>query len=81
MDEIRSNATAVVGDHISLSISIGIVVFDDIERSADEMLANAGLAMFDAIDLGGDRWAQFASENYGNVCTGPTPIAPTVQRR
>jgi diguanylate cyclase (GGDEF)-like protein/PAS domain S-box-containing protein len=65
VDEIHSNAAAGASHHISLSVSIGVAVFDDIERSADEMLVNAGLAMFDAIDLGGDRWAQFASENYG----------------
>lgn len=84
VDEIRSNAAAVAGDHISLSISIGVAVFDDIERSADEMLANAGLAMFDAIDLGGDRWAQFASENYAervyrpdlHRSPSPTPMSP-----
>lgn len=71
VDEIHSNAAAVAGDHISLSISIGVAVFDDIERSADEMLVNAGLAMFDAMDLGGDRWAQFASENYGQRSFSP----------
>lgn len=71
VDEIHSNAAAVAGDHISLSISIGVAVFDDIERSADEMLVNAGLAMFDAMDLGGDRWAQFASENYGQRAFRP----------
>ena len=65
VDEIHSNAAAVAGDHIPLTISIGVAVFDDIERSADEMLVNAGLAMFDAMDLGGDRWAQFANETYG----------------
>jgi diguanylate cyclase (GGDEF)-like protein len=71
VDEIHSNAAAVAGDHISLSISIGVAVFDDIERSADEMLVNAGLAMFDAMDLGGDRWAQFSSENYGERASRP----------
>jgi hypothetical protein len=30
-----------------LTFRIGVAVFDDIERSADEILVNAGFAMFD----------------------------------
>jgi GGDEF domain-containing protein len=71
VDEIRTSAAAVARDHISLSISIGVAVFDDIERSADEMLVNAGLAMFDAMDLGGDRWGQSASETYDQRAFSP----------
>jgi diguanylate cyclase (GGDEF)-like protein len=60
VEEIRASAATIAGERISLTVSIGVAVFDDVERSADEMLANADLAMYDAKQLGRDRWVEFA---------------------
>lgn len=77
VEEINSNSATIAGDEIALTVSIGVAVFDDIDRSADEILVNAGLAMYDAKDLGGDRWAQFATEKYGERRFRPDSLRST----
>jgi diguanylate cyclase (GGDEF)-like protein/PAS domain S-box-containing protein len=64
VEEIRHCASTIAGGQIPLSVSIGLAVFDDVERSPDEMLVNADIAMYQAKELGRDRWAEFATERY-----------------
>ena len=64
VEEIRACAATISGDPIALSVSVGVAVFDDVERSPDEMLVNADIAMYQAKELGRDRWAEFATEQY-----------------
>jgi diguanylate cyclase (GGDEF)-like protein/PAS domain S-box-containing protein len=64
VDAIRVSSTGIGGGQIALSASIGIAVFDNVDRSPDEMLVNADLAMYDAKELGRDGWAEFAAEKY-----------------
>jgi EAL domain-containing protein (putative c-di-GMP-specific phosphodiesterase class I) len=65
VEEIRAFATTLDGDRVALSASVGVAVFDDVERSPDEMLVNADRAMYDAKGLGRDRWAEFEAEKQG----------------
>jgi diguanylate cyclase (GGDEF)-like protein/PAS domain S-box-containing protein len=52
-------APALIGSGKRVTVSIGIARFDDRERlSGEEIMANADLAMYDAKDAGGDRWAR-----------------------
>ena len=64
LDEVRSTATDLAGHPIVLTASIGLALFDEHRRSADEMIVNADLAMYDAKDEGRDRWREFASDLY-----------------
>jgi diguanylate cyclase (GGDEF)-like protein/PAS domain S-box-containing protein len=64
LDEIRSTTTDIAGHPIALTTSIGVAMFDDHRRSAEEMIVNADLAMYDAKDEGRDRWREFSSELY-----------------
>ena len=64
VEQIRASAAIISGEHIPLSASIGVAVFDDVERSPDEMLVNADIAMYQAKEQGRDRWAEFATEEY-----------------
>jgi len=61
-DEGRS---LLVNDHNRVTASIGIARFDDGERlTADEMMVNADLAMYDAKEGGRDRWLPYRSEHH-----------------
>ena len=60
VEEIRACVATISGDPIALSVSLGVAVFDDVERSPDEMLINADIAMYQAKEQGRDRWAEFA---------------------
>ena len=62
VEDIRAFGATIAGEQIALSASIGVAVFDDVDRSSVEMLANADFAMYDAKSLGRDRWAEYASK-------------------
>ncbi len=62
VEEIRAFAATIAGEQVALSASVGVAVFDDVERSSDEMLVNADIAMYDAKELGRDRWVEFVSK-------------------
>jgi diguanylate cyclase (GGDEF)-like protein/PAS domain S-box-containing protein len=64
VEEIRACSSTIDGGHIPLSVSLGVAIFDDVERSPDEMLMNADIAMYQAKELGRDRWAEFATERH-----------------
>ena len=61
VEEIRAFAATIAGEQVALSASVGVAIFDDVERSSDEMLVNADIAMYDAKELGRDRWVEFVS--------------------
>jgi predicted signal transduction protein with EAL and GGDEF domain len=62
VENIRAFGATIAGEQIALSVSIGVAVFDDVERSSEEMLANADLAMYEAKGFGRDRWVEYASK-------------------
>jgi diguanylate cyclase (GGDEF)-like protein/PAS domain S-box-containing protein len=64
VEEVRTYAAAIASENIALSASVGIAAFDGTNRSSDEMLVNADLAMYDAKALGRDRWAEFTTATY-----------------
>jgi diguanylate cyclase (GGDEF)-like protein/PAS domain S-box-containing protein len=64
VEEVRAKGATITGDQIAVSASIGVAVFDEVERSPGEMLVNADLAMYDAKELGRNTWAEFATERY-----------------
>jgi len=48
------------GEHKRVTASVGIARFDDGPRpTEDEIMVNADLAMYDAKEAGGDRWARY----------------------
>ena len=61
---VRAATTTIAGHRMTLSTSIGLAAFDDASRSADEMLVNADLAMYDAKEDGRDRWCEYSCERY-----------------
>ena len=63
VEEIRAFAATIAGEEVALSASIGVAVFDDVERSSSEMLVNADIAMYEAKKLGRDRWVEYASNS------------------
>lgn len=63
VDDIRSSGSTVAVEQGSLSASIGVAVFDSIDRSVEAMLINADSAMYKAKVRGRDRWAEFAGPN------------------
>jgi diguanylate cyclase (GGDEF)-like protein/PAS domain S-box-containing protein len=55
----------LVGERKRVTASIGIARFDDGERlTAEEMMVNADLAMYDAKEAGRDRWARYRTEQH-----------------
>ena len=55
----------LIGAGRRVTASIGIARFEDSERmTAEEMMINADLAMYEAKDAGGDRWARYRSERH-----------------
>jgi len=61
---------ALIGAGNRVSASIGIARFDDREGlTAAEMMVNADLAMYDAKEAGGDRWARYDPERHARSKT------------
>jgi diguanylate cyclase (GGDEF)-like protein/PAS domain S-box-containing protein len=55
----------VIGAGRRVTVSIGIARFEGGERlTAEQIMANADLAMYDAKDAGGDRWAGYRTEQH-----------------
>jgi diguanylate cyclase (GGDEF)-like protein len=55
----------LVGSRKPVTASIGIVLFGDGERlTADEMMVNADLAMYEAKEAGRDRWARYRTDEH-----------------
>lgn len=55
----------LIGERKRVTASIGIARFDDGERlSAEEMMVNADLAMYDAKEAGRDCWARYRTEQH-----------------
>jgi diguanylate cyclase (GGDEF)-like protein/PAS domain S-box-containing protein len=56
----------LIGAGKRVTVSIGVARFEDGERmTAEEILVNADLAMYEAKDGGGDGWARYNSERHG----------------
>ena len=56
---------ALIGEHRRVTASIGIARFNDRERvTAEEMMVNADLAMYDAKENGRDQWASYRTEEH-----------------
>ncbi len=54
-----------VGDRRPITASVGIALFGDGERlTADEMMVNADLAMYEAKEAGRDRWARYRTDEH-----------------
>ncbi len=57
---------ALIGEHKRVTASIGIARFDDGGRvTAEEIMVNADLAMYDAKEAGRGRWAPYRTEEHG----------------
>lgn len=55
LQAIRENAVVVAGRSVHITASIGVALFDAVRQTADEVLAAADLAMYEAKDSGRDR--------------------------
>lgn len=65
LDAIRTHASVQSGSRPRrATASLGITLFDAETRTAEEWLADADLAMYDAKEAGRDQWAHFASEHF-----------------
>lgn len=64
VETIREAGATIAGRRVPLTASVGVAAFDETQRSADEMIVNADLAMYDAKDQGRDGWAAYASDKY-----------------
>ncbi|MDX6680799.1 MAG: hypothetical protein QOG94_838 [Solirubrobacteraceae bacterium] len=65
--EVVSDQTtpALLGEHRRISASIGIARFDDGEElTSEEIMVNADLAMYDAKEAGGGRFARYRTEQH-----------------
>jgi diguanylate cyclase (GGDEF)-like protein/PAS domain S-box-containing protein len=57
---------ALIGEHKRVTASIGIARFDDGGNvTAEEIMVNADLAMYDAKEAGRGRWAPYRTEEHG----------------
>jgi diguanylate cyclase (GGDEF)-like protein/PAS domain S-box-containing protein len=63
---VRDEAMPVlIGERKRVTASIGIARFDDgVQLTAEEMMVNADLAMYDAKEAGRDRWAPYRTEGH-----------------
>lgn len=63
---VRDEATpTLIGGEKRVTASIGVARFDDGERlTAEEMMVNADLAMYDAKGAGGDCWARYRTDRH-----------------
>ena len=64
VDAIRTTTVLIDGQEINVTASVGFAAFDDRQRSADEMLVNADLAMYEAKKDGRDRVAAFSRDHH-----------------
>ncbi|HEY5173424.1 MAG TPA: EAL domain-containing protein, partial [Acidimicrobiia bacterium] len=63
-------ASALIAAGRRVTVSIGIARFEDGETlTAEEMMVNADLAMYDAKEAGGNRWARYRTEQYARPKT------------
>jgi diguanylate cyclase (GGDEF)-like protein/PAS domain S-box-containing protein len=69
--EVAAKLVAAIADYVpvlagrprrAVTASIGIAAIADDERPAEDLLAEADLAMYDAKEAGGDRWALSCGE-------------------
>jgi diguanylate cyclase (GGDEF)-like protein/PAS domain S-box-containing protein len=60
----RSNTTTVSGHRVPLTSSVGLALFDAEDRSAEEVLINADLAMYDAKEEGRGGWSEYRPDQY-----------------
>ncbi|MFZ4519403.1 MAG: putative bifunctional diguanylate cyclase/phosphodiesterase [Microthrixaceae bacterium] len=58
VEAVRHHLLDVDGHRVPLTASVGLASFDGAERSVEDWLMDADLAMYDAMELGGDRWAE-----------------------
>ena len=68
---VHAATTTIAGHRMTLSTSIGLAAFDGASRSADEMLVNADLAMYDAKEDGRDRWCEYSCQRSRAAHAGP----------
>jgi diguanylate cyclase (GGDEF)-like protein/PAS domain S-box-containing protein len=62
---VREQAAGFGGQHAAnVTASIGVAIFDGAGRTADAMLVNADLAMYDAKESGKDRAAFYRSDGF-----------------
>ena len=62
---VHENAAAFDGLPSGVTASIGVVIFDDASLTADEVIINADLAMYDAKEAGRNRHALFRADERG----------------
>jgi diguanylate cyclase (GGDEF)-like protein/PAS domain S-box-containing protein len=62
-DQEQTSALIAAGRRVT--VSIGIARFEDRENlAAEEIMVNADLAMYDAKEAGGDRWARYRTDKH-----------------
>jgi diguanylate cyclase (GGDEF)-like protein/PAS domain S-box-containing protein len=65
LQTIRGIVMPETGQNKCVTGSIGIARFEDsVHPSAEEMMVNADLAMYDAKDAGRDRWSRYRTEHH-----------------
>jgi len=63
---LEQSLRGLIGAGKRVTVSIGIARFEDGERmTAEEILINADVAMYEAKAAGGDGWARYSSERHG----------------
>jgi diguanylate cyclase (GGDEF)-like protein/PAS domain S-box-containing protein len=63
---LEQSLPGLIGAGKRVTVSIGVARFEDGERmTAEEIMVNADLAMYEAKDGGGDGWARYSSERHG----------------
>ncbi len=62
---VRDSAAAFGGLPTGVTASIGVVMFDDASLTADEVIINADLAMYDAKEAGRNRHSFFSADDHG----------------
>jgi diguanylate cyclase (GGDEF)-like protein/PAS domain S-box-containing protein len=63
---LEQSLPGLIGAGKRVTVSVGVARFEDGERmTAEEILVNADLAMYEAKDGGGDGWARYSSERQG----------------
>ena len=63
-------ASGLIAAGRRVTVSIGIARFEDGEKlTAEEMMVNADLAMYDAKEGGGDRWARYRTDEHARPKT------------
>ena len=64
-ETVRASAAAFGGLPTGVTASIGVVIFDDANLTADEVIINADLAMYDAKEAGRNRHSFFNADDHG----------------